>query len=87
MGSIVGIALVCSLAPETLGVFSGSCTGDQNIDLKQIGCQIFLQQRGVTVTENHSLGSATVASFRRVPAQQGEESYIYRGKRKLRGLQ
>ena len=43
--AIVGIALVCSLAPETLGVFSGSCTGDQNIDLKQIGCQIFLQQR------------------------------------------
>lgn len=89
MGSFVGIALVCSLAPETLGVFFGSCTGHQNIDLKQIDCQIFLQQKWVYSgsAENHSLGSATVASFRRVPAQQGEESYFYRGKRKLGGLQ
>ena len=82
MGSIVVIAPVFSLAPEPLGVFFSPCTGHQNVDLKQIDCQIFLQERWIYSgsAENCNLGSATMVSFRQVPAQQGEENSFIEGK-------
>ena len=41
----MGTASVCSPALESSGVSSGPCKGHQNVDLKQIECEIFLQQR------------------------------------------
>ena len=54
------------------------------IDLKQMYCQIFLNQWQVYLesTENCSLGSATMASYRQVPAEQGKKHTLTEEKRK-----
>ena len=39
-----GTAPVCSLALETSRIFSGPLRGHQNVDLKQIDFQLFIQQ-------------------------------------------
>lgn len=44
-GPIVGTTPVCSPVLESSGVSSGPCKGHQNVDLKQIECEIFLKQR------------------------------------------
>ena len=36
---------VHSPAPKLSGIYSGPCTGQQNVGLKQIDCQLFLQQK------------------------------------------
>ena len=76
MGLTVDTTPVCSPTLELLGVFSGPCTGHQNVDPKQIDCQIFLPQRWVNLgsAENCNLGSATMVSHREVPKQQGKEN-------------
>ena len=45
VGSGVSTTPVYSPVPKPLGVFSGPCLGYQNVDLKRIDCQIFLQQK------------------------------------------
>ena len=58
------------------------------VDLKQIDCQLFLQQRRIYLgsAENCHLGSASMVSQMQVPALQGKENTFIEGKRKLGGL-
>ena len=55
-----------------------------DVDLKQMDCKIFLQQRWAYLVsaENCSLGSATMVSHVQVPAWQGKENTFKGRKRK-----
>ena len=57
------------------------------VDLKQIGCQIFLQQRWVYSgpAETCSSGSATMVWATCSPCTARDDECFYRGKRKLGG--
>ena len=59
-----------------------------DIDLKQVDCQLFLQQKWVYTgsTKNCNSGPATMASHMQVRAQQREAKSFKEGKRKLGGL-
>ena len=54
------------------------------VDLKQIDFQLFLQQirSYLRLAKNCSLGSATMASYRQVPAEQGKKHTLTEEKRK-----
>ena len=56
-----------------------------SIDLKQIDCQLFLQQRWVYSgsAENCNLGSATMVSQGQVPTCQEKESTFIEGGREV----
>ena len=60
-----------------------------NVDLKQIDCQIFLQQRWAHFrsAENYSPGAAIMVSHVQVLAKQVKEDPFIEGKRKPGGLQ
>ena len=61
---------------------------NDTVDVKQVDCQLFLQQRWVYSgsTENCNSESATMESYVQIPPQQGKENTLER-ERKLRGLQ
>ena len=54
-----------------------SLMGYQNVDLKQIDCQLFLQQKWVQseLAENCNLRSATMVSHVQVPSWQEENTF------------
>lgn len=49
MSLVVGITPICSPALEALHVFLGPHMGHQDVDLKQIDYQIFLQQTWINL--------------------------------------
>ena len=57
------------------------------VDLKQIDCQIFLQQRWVYLrsAETCHLGSIIMMRHLQIPAGQGKENVFAKGKRKRGG--
>ena len=68
-GLSVGTAPICSPASDSLGVLSGPHTGHHKVDLKQIDCQLFLQQKWVysVSAKNCSSRSATMVSHVQIP--------------------
>ena len=76
--------LCCSAAEEQegserVGYVRNEAEGEC-VNLEQIDCQMFLQQRWVYLgsAENCSSGSATMASQVQVPARRGKESLLSR---------
>ena len=65
-----------------------SHTGHLNVDLKQINCQLFLQQKWVysSSAKNCSSESATIANRMQVLSKNGKENSFIKGKRKLGGF-
>ena len=71
-GLTLGIAPVCSPASELSRVSMDPSTDHQNIDLKQMDCQLLLQLKWVHSgsTKNCNLRSATMACHLLAPASQ-----------------
>ena len=94
MGSPVGTAPICSPALGPLGVFSGPFMGHQNVDLIQIDCKLFLQQKKTTTTTTHTQMSLFRISrecqfgfsHMQVFARQEKENIFTEEERELGGL-
>ena len=91
VGSIVGAAPVCSPVSESAGVISGPSMSHQNVDLKQIDCQIFLQPRWAYSgsAENCSLGPVGIYCGKPCtsPCIAREEELFYKGEKEAGMLQ
>lgn len=80
MGSVVGTTVFCSPAPGPFGVLSGPLVGHPDVNLKQVDCQVFLQQRWIYSgsAENCSSESATMVSHMQVPYCKGQRKLLQR---------